>query len=125
MRKRSLGMIAATGALAVTAGFTGTAAASGVGVTAACPSGAFCMYTGSNQTGTMYPKYGNWSGTIPGIKSVYNNGNPHPGYDHVNFTYTYNGNTFTHCFHYQGDDTPYKKNYVGVTAKKVVWHRAC
>ncbi|QOV36760.1 peptidase inhibitor family I36 protein [Streptomyces ferrugineus] len=117
-------MLAATGTLAATAGLSGTAAAGEVGVTAACPRGAFCMYTGANQTGTMYARYSNWSGTISGIKSVYNNGNPQPGYDHVNFTWQYNGNTFTKCFHYPFD-TPYKTNYVGVTAKKVVWRGEC
>ncbi|WNF27778.1 peptidase inhibitor family I36 protein [Streptomyces sp. C11-1] len=124
MRRSTIGMLAATGVLAATVSFSGTATAGETGATAACPKGAFCMYTGSNQTGTMYPKYGNWSGTINGIKSVYNNGSPQPGYDHVTFTWQYKGRTFSKCFHYPFD-VPYKTNYVGVTAKKVVWRGEC
>ncbi|WP_156724604.1 peptidase inhibitor family I36 protein [Streptomyces apocyni] len=124
MRKRTVGMLAATGALAATISFSGTAAAGETGTTAACPKGAFCMYTGQNQTGTMYARYSNWSGTLYNIKSVYNNGHPQPGYDHVNFTWKYQGRTYTKCFHYPFD-TPYKLNYVGVTAKKVVWRGEC
>ncbi|MEV0528713.1 peptidase inhibitor family I36 protein [Streptomyces sp. NPDC050439] len=124
MRMRIIGMVAAIGALAATVSFSGTAAARDTGATAACPPGAFCMYTGPNQTGTMYPKYSNWSGTLNGIRSVYNNGNPQPGYDHVTFTWQYNGNTFSKCFHYP-PDSPYKTNYVGVTGKRVTWRGEC
>jgi hypothetical protein len=125
MRLRTIGMLAATGLLATTAGLSGTAVAAESGVTAACPKGAFCMYTGLDQSGTMYTKYSDWSGTIPGIRSVYNNGSPQPGYDHVSFTLQWAGDPYNYCLHYPGD-TPYKMNFVSnVVAQKVVWRGEC
>ncbi|MGW6914275.1 peptidase inhibitor family I36 protein [Kitasatospora sp. NPDC054939] len=91
-----------------------------------CPKGNFCAYSGENQTGSLLISTpGNWSGTVGGVRSVFNNGNPDPGADHIQLTWQYSGNTFGECIHYNPGPGNYKINFVGVTVKSATWRGEC
>jgi hypothetical protein len=90
-----------------------------------CPPGNFCSYTGPYQTGTMYKTAVNWSGTLSGIRSYFNRGEYHPGYDHVDLTWVGGG---PKCIHYyeSGGATPYKGTFASSkTITKVKWRGEC
>lgn len=91
-----------------------------------CPKGYFCAYSGTNQTGTrLLRTWGNWSGRISGVQSVFNNGLPCGGCDHVQLNWEYLGNGWTRCIHYNPGPGQYKINFVGVTITRVVWRGEC
>ena len=119
--------IAATAASAAFAGVLAVApAASAEANPPGCGKGYFCIYSGEDETGTLVKKtYGNWSGSVSG-RSVFNNGVPDPGADHIQLTWTYNGSTWSDCLHYNPGPGEYKWNFVsGVVFKKAVWRGEC
>jgi hypothetical protein len=91
-----------------------------------CPKEYFCIYAGQGQTGAVVLKVtDNWSGSVSG-RSVFNNGIPYPGADHVQLTWTYNGGTWEECVHYNPGPGTYKYDFEpGVTFTKVVWRGEC
>jgi hypothetical protein len=92
-----------------------------------CPPGNFCAYANFNQTGALKLKVaGNWSGTITGVGSVFNNGVPFPGADHVDLTYKFPGGNFrVQCVHYN-PGPGHKVNFgEDVVITKVVWRGEC
>jgi Peptidase inhibitor family I36 len=114
--------------------------ASGTRVTAAqrlepnppgCARGYFCAYSGQNQTGRLLlATAGNWSGSIAGVKSVFNNGYPCTGCDHIQLTYYWPGNEFDYsdCIHYNPGPGLYKLNYPGAAGVRIVsavWRGEC
>ncbi|RDG34189.1 peptidase inhibitor family I36 protein [Streptomyces corynorhini] len=124
MRKPAIAALAASFALAgvVAAAPTASAEANPPG----CGKGNFCIYSGENQTGTLVVKaVNNWSGSVSG-RSIFNNGNVQPGFDHIQLTWTYNGGTWTDCYHYNPGPGRYKENFAaGVVFKKAVWRGEC
>jgi hypothetical protein len=122
MRKRTLGTLAAAGALAMTMGIAPSASAEPN--PPGCPKGYFCAYSGPNQTGTLKLRtWGNWSGSISGIASVFNNGNPCVGCDHVQAHF----GSWSMCLHYNPGPGQYKSNFLAPypTITKVVWRGEC
>ncbi|MFF2852088.1 peptidase inhibitor family I36 protein [Streptomyces sp. NPDC058001] len=121
MRKRTFGMLAATAALAFTVSMAPPAAAEGNPPD--CPKGYFCMYSGANQSGKLLKKVsGDWGGYVEGINSVFNNGNPCNGCDHVYFLHWPGiGNNYTRCFHFNPGPGQYKANISGAIGKGVKW----
>ncbi|MEO3830184.1 hypothetical protein [Actinomadura sp. B10D3] len=58
------------------------------------------VYGGINQTGDVWKQEGDWTGVLRTSGSVFNNGKPFPGADHVQLYWTYSGNNWTQCLHY-------------------------
>src|SRR4051812_20864555 len=82
MSRRSVGILAAAGALAASVAISVPASAEVAHRT--CPKGAFCAYSGDWETGrVLLATQGNWSGTIYNVQSTFNNGYRDPGADHV------------------------------------------
>ncbi|MFG3498795.1 peptidase inhibitor family I36 protein [Streptomyces sp. NPDC047928] len=120
MRKRTLGIIAAAGSLIFATATPASAEANPPG----CPKGYFCAYSGWNQTGTLKLKTaGNWSGSVSGIGSIFNNGHVYPGYDHVQVSF----GSWSECYHYNPGPGDYKANFLAPypTITKVVWRGEC
>jgi hypothetical protein len=94
-----------------------------------CPKGYFCIYSGFDQTGTLlFKTASNWSGSVSGGLSVFNNGVRFPGADHVQLYYTYSGlpGTYSTCIHYNPGPGEYKINFLaGHAFKTVVWRGEC
>jgi hypothetical protein len=66
-----------------------------------CDPGAFCAYSGQNVNGRLLlERQGNWSGSLSGVGSVYNNGVAFPGADHVYVRYFIGNLLGTLCLHY-------------------------
>ncbi|MFF9037795.1 peptidase inhibitor family I36 protein [Streptomyces sp. NPDC014892] len=124
MRKRTIATLSASTALAVVAIAAPTASAEPN--PPGCDRGAFCIYSGPDQTGSLLVEsQGNWSGSVSG-RSVFNNGTPFPGGDHIQLTWTYNGGTFSDCLHYNPGPGDYKWNFVpGVVFKQASWRGEC
>ncbi|GAA2990878.1 hypothetical protein Sfulv_00830 [Streptomyces fulvorobeus] len=91
-----------------------------------CPSGYFCAWSGPNQTGQLVVKTaGDWTGTEL-IQSIFNNGYPYPGADHVDVTINYNGYRDTFCVHHNPGPGQYKGNHAFYTAIIAVkWRGEC
>lgn len=124
MRMRSIAVLASAAAFA---GVVATApTASAEPNPPGCGKGNFCAYTGQNQTGTLVVRSpGNWSGSAA-VRSVFNNGVVYPGADHIQLTWTYNGNTWSRCLHYNPGPGQYKINFVsGVVIKSATWRGEC
>lgn len=91
-----------------------------------CNRGAFCAYRGMDQTGTLLLEtQGNWSGSISGVRSVFNNGVPWPGADHIQLDWNFNGSRWTECIHYNPGPGEYKINFVGVQIVRARWRGEC
>ncbi|MFD0422109.1 peptidase inhibitor family I36 protein [Streptomyces parvus] len=93
----------------------------------ACPDGYFCVYSGVNQTGRLLRAFeGDWTGNLQGVRSYFNNGRPHPGFDHVALSWVGGG---LRCIHYwdgAGSGTPYKGNFPSPKKiTKVKWRGEC
>ena len=91
-----------------------------------CNQGNFCIYSGRNQTGTLLVEEdGDWSGSVRG-QSIFNNGVPWPGADHIQVYWTFNGSSLSHCVHYNPGPGLYKLNWDSpVTFTRVVWRGEC
>ncbi|MFK4116976.1 peptidase inhibitor family I36 protein [Streptomyces longwoodensis] len=91
-----------------------------------CPKEYFCIYAGEGQTGQLLLKtQHSWTGSISG-RSVFNNGIPYPNADHIQLTWTYQGNTYEQCVHYNPGPGEYKFDfYEGVTFTKATWRGEC
>lgn len=96
-----------------------------------CPKEYFCAYSGINQTGTLVlaTKH-NWSGFITNVYSIFNNGIPWPGYDHVQVEGWYGPHLkyrpFSICLHYNPGPGMYKFNLTGDSRiEKVTWRGEC
>ncbi|WP_349636874.1 hypothetical protein [Streptomyces sp. 549] len=73
----------------------------------------------------MVRSAGGWSGSAA-VGSVFNNGVPYPGADHIQLTWTYNGSTWTRCLHYNPGPGQYKINFTsGVVIKSARWRGEC
>ncbi|MFB6891707.1 peptidase inhibitor family I36 protein [Kitasatospora sp. NPDC056327] len=98
-----------------------------------CPKGYFCIYSGENQTGTLLKKTNvDWSAGSPsefvtGARSVFNNGTPCAGCDHVRYLYYPGiGNNMTLCLHYNPGPGKYKQNWsFPVVVKSAHWGGEC
>lgn len=129
MRKRLFGALVTTAVMVATIGLT-PAAANAEPSPPDCPPGNFCAYSGPDQTGTLLLKVGsNWTGWVPGVRSVFNNGTYWPGADHVSFGY-YDPVTGTYrsvsCLHYNPGPGDYKVNFSwAMTAVSVTWRGEC
>ncbi|MEG3630816.1 hypothetical protein [Streptomyces poriticola] len=124
MRKRAIGILATAAAFA---GVIATApSASAEPNPPGCGKGYFCAYSGYDQSGRLLLRTaGNWSGTIYNVRSTFNNGYAYPGADHIDQTYTYRGNTYTKCLHYNPGPGQYKANWADITLKNVRWRGEC
>ncbi|TDC93565.1 peptidase inhibitor family I36 protein [Actinomadura sp. 7K507] len=96
-----------------------------------CPRGHVCAYSGNGQSGSLvFKSVGDWRGSAA-ARSVFNNGKRHPGADHIQLTWTYNGRTWSRCLHYnpypgQPDPGEYKIDFVdGVVIKSATWRGEC
>ncbi|WP_327343138.1 peptidase inhibitor family I36 protein [Streptomyces europaeiscabiei] len=124
MRKRTIAALSASTALAVVA--IAAPNASAEPNPPGCDRGAFCIYSGSDQTGSLLVEsQGNWSGSVSG-RSVFNNGTSFPGGDHIQLTWTYNGGTYSDCLHFNPGPGDYKWNFTsGVVFKQATWRGEC
>jgi hypothetical protein len=96
-----------------------------------CGKGYFCIYSGQNQTGALrVHAFNNWSGSVTG-QSVFNNGSPDPGADHITLDWTFNGTNWRECFHYNtsgtsSSDFGHKDNWgPNVVFTRAVWRGEC
>jgi hypothetical protein len=90
-----------------------------------CPSGYFCAYAGYGQTGQLLlSTAGNWSGYITGVHSIFNNGYPYAGADHVDLRYRGLQN-YVSCFHYNPGPGRYKADLIDITITGVTWRGEC
>lgn len=124
MRTRTIALTAASAALAGVVAMAPTASAEPN--PPGCDKGYFCVYSGENQTGTLVMRTaGDWSGGVSG-RSVFNNGVIHPGADHIQLTWTYDGSTWQECLHYNPGPGQYELNFdSGVVFKSAVWRGEC
>jgi len=95
-----------------------------------CGKGYFCAYSGINETGTLLiHTFGNWTGMVSGVKSVFNNGNPCGGCDHVDMLfYAAPPTNETWCIHYNPGPGTYKLNFDftgGIIVKGITWRGEC
>src|SRR5690349_3171123 len=106
MRKRTTALLA----VAVTCGsiLATASAASAEPNPPNCPKGYVCIYSGYDETGSLLVRSaGNWTGSTS-AGSVFNNGLPDPGLDHIQLTWVYLGATFSRCLHYNPGPGTYK-----------------
>ncbi|MFF8930331.1 hypothetical protein ACF1AO_23970 [Streptomyces longwoodensis] len=124
MRRRSLGILAAAGALAASVGVSVPASADVSHPT--CPRGAFCAYSATFEGGRLLlATQGNWSGTLTNVQSTFNNGYPDPGADHVQLGYTAGGVSYSTCIHYAPGGGQYAHQWNNITIKSVRWRGEC
>lgn len=123
MNKRALGALASVAAIA---GVLGAApAASAAEVPPGCDRGYFCIYSGDSGTGQLVLKSdGNWSGRVTG-RSVFNNGAPLPGLDHIQVEWTGLGSG-SQCVHYYPGPGHYGLDFrYDAVITKVTWRGEC
>ncbi len=91
-----------------------------------CEKEYFCVFERPGQTGRVMVKTkGNWTGSVSG-QSIFNNGIAHPGADHIQLTYAYQGHTYEKCVHYNPGPEEYKLDFAeGVTFTKATWRGEC
>ncbi|WP_327407500.1 hypothetical protein OG458_00405 [Streptomyces sp. NBC_01281] len=124
MSRRSVGILAAAGALAASVAISGPASAEVAHRT--CPKGAFCAYSGDWETGrVLLATQGNWSGTIYNVQSTFNNGYRDPGADHVQLGYEASGISYSICIHYAPGGGQYEHHWNNITVKSVRWRGEC
>ncbi|MED7951092.1 peptidase inhibitor family I36 protein [Streptomyces sp. BE303] len=93
-----------------------------------CPRGYFCAYSGYYQSGAVLLKTsGNWSGTVYGVHSLFNNGYTDPGADHVDYRFLWGGGgPYTECLHFNPGPGDYKVNWGSeITLTGVTWRDEC
>ncbi|MFD5032591.1 peptidase inhibitor family I36 protein [Streptomyces sp. NPDC058220] len=124
MRKRFFAAVAASAAFA---GVIATApAASAEPSPPGCPKQYFCAYSGPGLTGRLLLKAaGRWSGSVAGVRSVINNGVRHPGADHVQLSWRYNGSSWNRCLHYNPGPGAYRIDFDSVRITRVAWRGEC
>lgn len=96
-----------------------------------CPQGNVCVFYSSTTTDgpAAIKSAGNWNGSHTigrGGGTIFNNGAPQPGSDHIQATWTYNGRTWGKCLHNNPGPGDYK--YVlssDVTLTSLVWRGEC
>ncbi|MFE7273378.1 hypothetical protein [Streptomyces sp. NPDC057623] len=136
MSKRTLGVLAATGALALSAGLagTGSAQASPSATLYGCPSGYVCFYqTSSVNSPIVFKTAGNWYGGEFATQAAFNNGKHYPGADHVRYTFHYpsSPNTkHTDCMTYHKTDSPVVESgesasFIERHVEKIEWVGSC
>ncbi|MEU6059270.1 hypothetical protein [Streptomyces sp. NPDC047097] len=93
-----------------------------------CEKGYFCIYSGESATGRLVHKSsGNWSGSVTGL-SIFNNGRPQPGYDHIQFDWRWKngGGGSSTCLHYNPGPGAYINTFGDeVVFTKVAWRGEC
>lgn len=136
MATRTLGILAATGALALAAGLAGTGAAqaSPSATLYGCPSGYICFYKSADvNSGIVFKTAGNWYGGEFSTGAAFNNGQRYPGADHVRFTYHYpdSPNTrHTDCLTYHKTDSDVMEGgesagFIERHVEKIEWVGSC
>jgi hypothetical protein len=97
-----------------------------------CPKGSFCIYPSLDQGGA--PEVAsevNWEAPVGfspiGDSSVFNNGTPLPGADHIQLDMiSASGQRVSTCFHYNPGPGRYKANFpAGTTYLRAVWRGEC
>ncbi|MFI9770200.1 peptidase inhibitor family I36 protein [Streptomyces sp. NPDC052415] len=124
MNKRALGALAAAAAIAGVLGAAPTASAAEV-PPPGCDKGYFCIYSGDSGTGQLVLKSdGNWSGSVTG-RSIFNNGAPLPGLDHIQVEWKSIGSG-SECVHYYPGPGHYGINFNhDAVITKVTWRGEC
>ncbi|WP_219825433.1 hypothetical protein [Nonomuraea typhae] len=94
-----------------------------------CPKGYFCAWEPGSPpwTGRVVLKtWGNWSGNVT-TGSLFNNGIPQPGADHVQVNYDRFGTTWSECLHYNPGPGTYKLDFGVAYAEitSVTWRGEC
>lgn len=91
-----------------------------------CSRGDFCAYSAEGEQGSLLLAVaGNWSGSISGVGSVFNNGVPFPGADHIQLDWNFGGVGWTQCVHYNPGPGQYKIDFVGVQIVRARWRGEC
>ncbi|RII20387.1 hypothetical protein DSC45_04105 [Streptomyces sp. YIM 130001] len=136
MAKRTLGILAATGAFALTASLTGagTVQASPSKTLYGCPSGYICFYEKTSvKSRIVFKTAGNWKGGEFTTHAAFNNGKRYPGADHVRYTYHYPDSpekNRTDCHTYHSTDSPVatpgaSASFIERHVSKVEWVGSC
>lgn len=126
MNKRALGALAAVAAFA---GVLGTApAASAAPNPPGCGKGYFCVYSEMSQEGRLVLKSAaNWSGRVTG-QSIFNNGTPLPGFDHIQVEWGWEGGggRSSNCLHFNPGPGAYALSFgANAVITKVTWRGEC
>ncbi|WNF27487.1 peptidoglycan DD-metalloendopeptidase family protein [Streptomyces sp. C11-1] len=88
-----------------------------------CPAGYVCFYSGANGTGSVCRSAGDQPNSTCGFrKSYYNNGNPQPGYDHVQVYFKEGG---SQCIHHGWADGRGNFASGGRTIDRFHWRGEC
>lgn len=94
-----------------------------------CNSGAFCANSGFSGTGSLLLEVqGNFSGSVPGVASVFNNGVKFPGADHVQLDWVwFDGTTSSRCLHYNPGPGVFAVNFnpAPIRITRVRWRGEC
>jgi hypothetical protein len=91
-----------------------------------CHRGDFCAYSLVAEQGRLLLRApGNWSGSISDVGSIFNNGVPFPGADHVQLDWNINGLGWTRCIHYNPGPGVYNIDFVGIQVVRVRWRGEC
>ncbi|MFE0024088.1 hypothetical protein [Amycolatopsis sp. NPDC059021] len=95
-----------------------------------CPRGYACMfYVDATQGPAAVKTARNWFGSQPagiGGSTVFNNGAPQPGRDHIQATWIFEGKTFGRCLHFNPGPGEYKFVLTrGTTLTSLVWRGEC
>lgn len=88
-----------------------------------CPAGYVCFYSGADGTGSVCRSDVDLPSSSCGFrKSYYNNGNPQPGYDHIQVYFKEGG---SQCLHHGWDEG--RGNFAGSgrTIDRFHWRREC
>ncbi|GAA2935084.1 peptidase inhibitor family I36 protein [Streptomyces enissocaesilis] len=123
MNKRALGALATAAAIACV--LTAAPTASAAEVPPGCDKGYFCIYSGDSGTGRLVLKSdGNWSGRVTG-QSIFNNGAPLPGLDHIQVEWKGIGSG-SECVHHYPGPGHYGLNFQhDAVINKVTWRGEC
>ncbi|MEV6676465.1 peptidase inhibitor family I36 protein [Streptomyces erythrochromogenes] len=123
MNKRAFGSLAAAAAIAGVLAAAPTASAAPV--PPGCDKGYFCIYSGDYGTGQLVLKSdGNWSGSVTG-RSIFNNGAPFPGFDHIQVEWKGIGSG-SECVHFYPGPGDYGINFNhNAVITKVTWRGEC
>ncbi|MFG2330434.1 hypothetical protein ACGFMM_12475 [Streptomyces sp. NPDC048604] len=102
-RRRAVAALAAGAALGAVLAMPGAAHAANAD--SVCNRGEFCAYSGTGLTGSVrLDRVGDWSGSVSGVRSLVNKGNPQTGADHIRYSGWVNYGSYyrqvTGCLHY-------------------------
>ncbi|MEU6714390.1 hypothetical protein ABZ897_23230 [Nonomuraea sp. NPDC046802] len=97
-----------------------------------CPKGYWCLFTDEWLGGVpWYKSQGNWSGNIylssRGFLTIFNNGVPAPGKDHIQVKWLHSGRFWERCLHYNPGPGEYKMQIdkYDTFVKSVTWRGEC